>query len=68
MAYVRPLFAWFTCLDVPDAPIILLEVMGRLDHLVEAVYDRFKDRYYPDESMSPIRFVPELTFATIPPS
>lgn len=27
-----------------------LEVMGRLDHLVEAVYDRFKDRYYPNES------------------
>ncbi|KZT06884.1 chromatin remodeling complex protein [Laetiporus sulphureus 93-53] len=25
------------------------QVMGRLDHLVEAVYDRFKDRYYPDE-------------------
>lgn len=24
--------------------------MGRLDHLVEAVYERFKDRYYPDES------------------
>lgn len=25
--------------------------MGRLDHLVEAVYDRFKDRYFKDESM-----------------
>ncbi|KAJ3530959.1 hypothetical protein NM688_g7641 [Phlebia brevispora] len=25
------------------------EVVGRLDHLVEAVFDRFKDRYYPDE-------------------
>lgn len=24
--------------------------MGRLDHLVEAVYDRFKDRYFEDES------------------
>ena len=24
--------------------------MGRLDHLVEAVYDRFKDRYFDDES------------------
>ena len=24
--------------------------MGRLDHLVEAVYDRFKDRYFRDES------------------
>jgi bromodomain adjacent to zinc finger domain protein 1A len=28
------------------------EVIGRLDHLVDAVFDRFKDRYYPDESMS----------------
>jgi len=27
--------------------------MGRLDHLVEAVYDRFKDRYFPGESMFP---------------
>ncbi|EIW64756.1 chromatin remodeling complex protein [Trametes versicolor FP-101664 SS1] len=27
------------------------QVMGRLDHLVEAVYDRFKDRYYPDEKI-----------------
>ena len=34
------------------------EVMGRLDHLVEAVYDRFKDRYYPDESESQLhRFI-----------
>lgn len=24
--------------------------MGRLDHLVEAVYERFKDRYFKDES------------------
>ena len=29
------------------------EVVGRLDHLVEAVYERFKDRYYPDERMYP---------------
>lgn len=29
---------------------IILEVMGRLDHLVEAVFDRFKDRYFKDES------------------
>jgi hypothetical protein len=28
------------------------EVMGRLDHLVEAVYERFKDRYFKDESTS----------------
>ncbi|OBZ79979.1 hypothetical protein A0H81_00709 [Grifola frondosa] len=27
------------------------QVMGRLDHLVEAVYDRFKDRYYADEKV-----------------
>ncbi|RDX55953.1 chromatin remodeling complex protein [Lentinus brumalis] len=27
------------------------QVMGRLDHLVEAVYDRFKDRYYPNEKV-----------------
>lgn len=26
-----------------------LEVVGRLDHLVEAVYDRFKDRYFKGE-------------------
>ena len=26
------------------------EVMGRLDHLVEAVYERFKDRYFKGES------------------
>jgi len=25
------------------------EVIGRLDHLVEAVYDRFKDRYFEGE-------------------
>jgi bromodomain adjacent to zinc finger domain protein 1A len=24
--------------------------MGRLDHLVEAVYERFKDRYFVGES------------------
>ena len=29
-----------------------LEVMGRLDHLVEEVYQRFKDRFYTDESAS----------------
>ena len=29
---------------------IVTEVMGRLDHLVEAVYDRFKDRYFVGES------------------
>ena len=28
----------------------LLEVIGRLDHLIEAVYERFKDRYFIDES------------------
>lgn len=37
-------------LELISACDISLEVMGRLDHLVEAVYERFKDRYYPDES------------------
>ncbi|ETW87436.1 hypothetical protein HETIRDRAFT_431774 [Heterobasidion irregulare TC 32-1] len=27
------------------------QVMGRLDHLVEAVYERFKDRYFRDEKI-----------------
>ncbi|THH20227.1 hypothetical protein EW146_g1101 [Bondarzewia mesenterica] len=27
------------------------QVMGRLDHLVEAVYERFKDRYFRDEKV-----------------
>ncbi|EGO04257.1 hypothetical protein SERLA73DRAFT_82321 [Serpula lacrymans var. lacrymans S7.3] len=27
------------------------QVMGRLDHLVEAVYNRFKDRYFIDEKL-----------------
>jgi hypothetical protein len=27
------------------------EIVGRLDHLVEAVYDRFKDRYFKGERM-----------------
>jgi hypothetical protein len=41
------------------------EVMGRLDHLVEAVYDRYKDRYFKDESASRhIRF----NFASDPPT
>lgn len=29
---------------------IIVEVIGRLDHLIEAVYERFKDRYFLDES------------------
>lgn len=33
---------------------LFVEVMGRLDHLVEAVYERFKDRYFPGESASRI--------------
>lgn len=31
--------------------------MGRLDHLVEAVYERFKDRYFPGESRFPFPFL-----------
>ena len=42
----------FTCLMYRQLYTNHSEVMGRLDHLVEAVYDRFKDRYYPDESTS----------------
>jgi hypothetical protein len=38
----------------PNLLTIYQEVMGRLDHLVEAVYDRFKDRYFKSESTSPI--------------
>ena len=34
----------------PVSPLLVSEVMGRLDHLVEAVYDRFKDRYFVGES------------------
>ena len=30
----------------------MVEVVGRLDHLVEAVFERFKDRYFADESTS----------------
>jgi hypothetical protein len=37
----------------PVSLFIIPEVMGRLDHLVEAVYDRFKDRYFVGESMLP---------------
>ncbi|KAF9068074.1 ATP-utilizing chromatin assembly and remodelling N-terminal-domain-containing protein [Rhodocollybia butyracea] len=37
----------------PLKPVILkavqFQVVGRLDHLVEAVYDRFKDRYFKGE-------------------
>ncbi|KAL4267617.1 Chromatin remodeling complex protein [Pleurotus pulmonarius] len=37
----------------PLKPVVLKavqwQVMGRLDHLVEAVYDRFKDRYFQHE-------------------
>lgn len=43
----------------------IAEVMGRLDHLVEAVYDRFKDRYFKDESMyrhNPL-FSPSISFS-----
>lgn len=35
----------------PRRPFVS-EVMGRLDHLVEAVYERFKDRYFEGESAS----------------
>ena len=41
----------------PVSPLIVTEVMGRLDHLVEAVYDRFKDRYFVGESASALLFI-----------
>ncbi|KAG5221534.1 transcriptional regulator family: DDT [Salix suchowensis] len=46
MAYVSilPLSSLYCLLK------LCIEVMGRLDHLVEAVYDRFKDRYFQHES------------------
>jgi hypothetical protein len=37
---------------------LVAEVMGRLDHLVEAVYDRFKDRYFEEESAYPSYYHP----------
>jgi hypothetical protein len=45
MAYVL-LFPPFPADLIP----LLIEVMGRLDHLVDAVYERFKDRFFPGES------------------
>ncbi|CDO72325.1 hypothetical protein BN946_scf184977.g22 [Trametes cinnabarina] len=42
---------WLTSPSNPIMFSTLEEVMGRIDHLVEAVYDRFKDRYYPDEKV-----------------
>ena len=41
-----------TCRSLPNILPPSAEVMGRLDHLVEAVYERFKDRYFRDESVS----------------
>ena len=47
-------FLWsFIFIPVAEHNVIVLEVVGRLDHLVEAVYERFKDRYYLDESTYP---------------
>ena len=39
------------CAAIPRHPLLthIPEVVGRLDHLVEAVYERFKDRYFKDE-------------------
>ncbi|KIK82429.1 hypothetical protein PAXRUDRAFT_64788, partial [Paxillus rubicundulus Ve08.2h10] len=31
--------------------VVQWQVVGRLDHLVEAVFDRFKDRYFADEKV-----------------
>ena len=35
----------------------ILEVIGRLDHLVEAVYERFKDRYFESERTFGTRYM-----------
>lgn len=42
------------CLTLPglaDARPLRAEVMGRLDSLVDLVYDRYKDRYFKDEKV-----------------
>lgn len=36
------------------------EIMGRLDHLVELVYERFVNRYFPGESKSVILTNPSV--------
>lgn len=52
---------WRTCLLTSrthkwHSPLTLVlaftELVGRLDHLVDAVYERFKDRYFEGERMS----------------
>jgi len=42
-------YQWNSTLIAGKADFVL-EVIGRLDHLIEAVYERFKDRYFLDES------------------
>lgn len=51
MAYVHAFHSQLNYSLVCFLPI--KEVMGRLDHLVEAVYERYKDRYFPGESTFP---------------
>ena len=46
---VRVHYEWNSALIAGGADCVL-EVIGRLDHLIEAVYERFKDRYFLDES------------------
>ena len=47
MAYVVELFHFISqMLKIP-----ITEVMGRLDNLVEAIYSRYKDRYFQGERM-----------------
>ncbi|KXN89866.1 Imitation switch two complex protein 1 [Leucoagaricus sp. SymC.cos] len=38
-------------LKFPVLKAVQWQVMGRLDHLVEAVFDRFKDRYFKNEKV-----------------
>jgi bromodomain adjacent to zinc finger domain protein 1A len=51
MSFVTIFLCLFYFFSVLLPTLLLLEVVGRLDHLVEAVYERFKDRYFKGESM-----------------
>jgi len=54
MAYVSPslpfLLRFNPLLTFRPFLSLFAEVMGRLDHLVEAVFERFRDRYFKGES------------------
>lgn len=48
---VRLAHAFGVPLAVTDATTTPAEVMGRLDSLVDLVYERYKDRYFPGEKV-----------------